>query len=85
MYRVKFDAKIGAWLVQLNRFYFLWESIEDKGEVMTWVNFEAAMKHVKSIGLDRVYRNYADSYSQQIQQITAVRNVPPMWRVHGEQ
>lgn len=64
MYRIVFNAKLGAWLIQVCRFYILWESIKEDGEAMKWANFDAAAKHVKAIGLDKAYLNHADSYPQ---------------------
>lgn len=62
MYRIIFDPKQAVWLVQLQCWLVLWRSIQGS----TFNDFNTAAAYVESIGLPKVYRNYADSATSHI-------------------
>ena len=62
MYRYAFDAKRGAWLVQISAYLILWINIRDAEGVLTFADHRSAEKYVADVGLEACYRNYADSY-----------------------
>jgi hypothetical protein len=66
MYRYSFDARRGAWLVQINTFLIIWVSIRDAEGVKTFADHRSAEKYVTETGLEACYRNYAESYMGRI-------------------
>lgn len=66
MYRLKFDPKLGAWLIQIQSYGFLWTSLRNGAAPETFPNYDAAADKVVALGLDRAYRNAADTPSANI-------------------
>ena len=66
MYRLKFDPKLGAWLIQIQSYGFLWTSLRKGAAPETFPNYDAAADKVVALGLDRAYRNAADTPSVDI-------------------
>ena len=60
IYRIVFCPKIGAWQVQFQRFYFFWVSACAEGKPRTFSNYNMAVAYIKSMGIDTVYRDWAD-------------------------
>ena len=67
MFRIHFDPKLGRFLIQINRHHIFWKSImtlnEDSSssEVMMFKTFGEASDYVKSIGLDKLYRDRSEN------------------------
>lgn len=67
MYRIHFDPKIGRFIVQVLAFGFIWVSVQkladsnDKTEPLTFTQFDEATSHVKTIGLDKLYRDKSEN------------------------
>ena len=67
MYRIHFDPKIGRFIVQVLAFGFIWVSVNkladsnDKTEPLTFIQFDQATNHVKTIGLDKLYRDKSEN------------------------
>jgi len=57
MYRIVFDPKSCAWIIQLLKFGFVWVTLQGKD----FPNYKSATDYVDQIDLDNVYRNYANS------------------------
>ena len=57
MYRIIFDPKSCVWIIQLVKFGFIWVTFQGKD----FPNHASATDYIASIGLDKVYRNYASS------------------------
>lgn len=65
MFRVHFDERTGAFVLQVLRLHFLWRVVQREisgkdGSVFVDVSFqtyEDAIAHVKAIGLDKLYRD----------------------------
>ena len=58
MYRLVFNPKSAAWNIQIQVFYVFWSTIKTSTELGT---HDQAISYIKSIGLDKVYRNYRDA------------------------
>ena len=67
MFRIHFDPKLGRFLIQINQHHIFWKSIkalnqDNSGtEVMMFKTFDEASDHVKSIGLDKLYRDRSEN------------------------
>lgn len=59
MYKIKFDTEKALWIVQLQSMGFLWKAVVGK----EFKTFDEADTWVRAVGIDKVYRNYADSYT----------------------
>lgn len=60
MYKIDFDPNTCVWQIQLSRFYGLyWATLKDKA----FANIGDAENYVKGVGLDKVYKDYRDSYA----------------------
>ena len=60
IYKIEFDPKLGSWLVKIQKFMILWVSACEDGEPLRFSNYSKAQEWVRAVGLDAVYRNYAD-------------------------
>jgi hypothetical protein len=67
MYRIEFDTNAAAWIIQLQTLPFLWRTIRKGESVHLFPNYEAAVDYVETVGLNKVYRNYADRPSAAVQ------------------
>lgn len=63
MFRIHFDPKLGRFIIQVHRFGLLWRSVmalnDDSSGTnqMMFKTFDEASSYVKSIGLDKLYRD----------------------------
>ena len=59
MYRIAFNPTTACWMVQLQVFGFFWQSIRNGKELgeVGFDNYAAASEYVKTVGLDKVYRD----------------------------
>lgn len=63
MFRIHFDPKLGRFIVQIHHLGMFWRSVmalnEDKSgtDLLMFKTFDEASEYVKSIGLDKLYRN----------------------------
>ena len=63
MFRIHFDPKLGRFIVQIHYLGVFWRSVmalnEDKSgtDLQMFKTFDEASEYVKSIGLDKLYRN----------------------------
>lgn len=63
MFRIHFDPKLGRFIVQIHHLGMFWRSVmalnEDKSgtDLLMFKTFDEASEYVKSIGLDKLYRD----------------------------
>lgn len=57
MYRIIFNTHNCVWVIQLVKFGFVWTTL--KGQ--EFADYDTAVGYVKTVGLDKVYRDYAGS------------------------
>ena len=60
IYKIEFDPSVGAWMVKLQRFWFFWVPTCENKKPRLFANYAEAEKWVKEVGLDNVYRNWAE-------------------------
>ena len=60
IYKIEFNPRMSAWTVSLQRYWMLWQVVRDGDGVRTFANYADAAKWVEDVGLDNVYRNWAD-------------------------
>lgn len=67
MFRIHFDPKLGRFLIQINVRHMFWRSVmtlnqdSSGSEVMMFKTFDEASAYVKSIGLDKLYRDRSEN------------------------
>lgn len=67
MFRIHFEPELGRFLIQVNKYHFLWCSVmalnsDNSGcEVMLFKTFDEALNYVKSIGLDKLYSDRSEN------------------------
>jgi hypothetical protein len=61
MYRISFETNSSRWIIQLQKFGFLWVPLRELGKTQSWPDYDTAASYVEKVGLDKVYRNYANS------------------------
>lgn len=61
MYRIVFDPRSAAWIIQLQEWGFIWRTIQAAEKLRMFAEYDQAAAYVLQVGLDKVYRNYADS------------------------
>ena len=67
MFRIHFHPQLGRFLIQINQHHIFWKSImvlnqDNSGtEVMMFKTFDEASDYVKSIGLDKLYRDRSEN------------------------
>lgn len=62
IYKIEFIAKLGAWQLKINKYWFFWDVVKvdsDSGK-NTFTTYADVIRYVRLVGLDPVYRNYAD-------------------------
>lgn len=62
LYKIVINPTTGKWVLQLQVFGFFWQQIGKE----TFDCYAAAREAADELGLDKVYRNYADSYTHQV-------------------
>ena len=60
IYKIEFDPRMSAWTINLQRYWFFWQPVRDGDAVRTFANYTNVEKWVEDVGLDNVYRNWAD-------------------------
>lgn len=58
MYRIVIDPDTASWIIQVQRFFLFWRQIGAE----TYPTYAAAKRQVETLGLDRVYRDYHQSF-----------------------
>jgi hypothetical protein len=82
MYRIVFDTQRAAWIIQLQTIPLWWRTImlPKGGEPRAFHNHAEAVKYVEDVGLDKVYKNWADRPS-----VSADGYYQPQHRDYGYQ
>lgn len=62
MYRIEFSPNTAKWVIALQKWGFLWVCIEGK----EFDNYDAANAYVIEVGLNKIYRNYHNSYTANV-------------------
>ena len=62
MFKIEFNPHTCAWEIKLQRFYIFWETLDGQ----SFGDYDSACEYVQSVGLDKVYRNYRDSYAEYV-------------------
>ncbi len=61
MYRIAFVANVGQWVIKLQNWYFGWDTVRlPDGDVAYFKFHWEALKHVNSVGIDKVYTDYTE-------------------------
>ena len=63
MFKIVFNPEKCCWEIKLSKFYgLMWVTLKGK----EFVNHASAEDYVASVGLSKVYRNYADTYADYV-------------------
>jgi hypothetical protein len=61
MYKIQFNPEKCCWEIKLSKFYgLLWVTLKGK----EFPNIISAEDYVQGVGLDKVYRNWQQSYTE---------------------